>query len=126
MEKRERDAPGRAETPAEFKSLVASRLKARREACRLTQRELAAAIGMTRTAYSQYETGANDIRAYDLALAAKALECTIGYLVGETPLRVVEDAELAELFGALPAETRKSAIAAMRAFGEGVKTASEF
>jgi transcriptional regulator with XRE-family HTH domain len=58
------------------------RLRAVREARQLTQKELAARVGLSDKAIWYYEKGQNDPSAEVLTKLAKALEVSLDYLVG--------------------------------------------
>lgn len=61
-----------------------SRLKDLRQDRDLTQKQIAAEIGMSQTGYSKYETGENDIPAAILIKLAGYYETTIDYILGLT------------------------------------------
>lgn len=61
-----------------------SRLKDLRQDRDLTQKQIAAAIGMSQTGYSKYETGENDIPAAILVKLALYYETSIDYILGLT------------------------------------------
>ena len=61
-----------------------SRLKDLRQDRDLTQKQIAAVIGMSQTGYSKYETGENDIPAAILVKLALYYETSIDYILGLT------------------------------------------
>lgn len=50
----------------------------------LSQRQVAAMLGMSQTGYSKYETGENDIPTAILIKLARFYNTSIDYLLGET------------------------------------------
>jgi transcriptional regulator with XRE-family HTH domain len=60
-----------------------ARMRARRRKLHLTQKELAAALGVTFQQVHKYERGSNRLTSSMLAKAAAKLETTIGALVGD-------------------------------------------
>ena len=48
----------------------------------LTQKEVAAMLGMSQTGYSKYETGENDIPTHVLIQLAKFYQVSVDYLLG--------------------------------------------
>ena len=63
---------------------IGGRVRARREAKRLTQDGLAKAVGVTFQQVQKYERGVNRIATARLIQMAAALETTVADLVGET------------------------------------------
>ena len=61
-----------------------ARIRNLREDRDLTQRELAAYLGMSQTGYSKYETGRNDIPTALLIRIADYYNTSIDYLLGRT------------------------------------------
>ena len=61
-----------------------SRLKDLRQDRDLTQKQIAAEIGMSQTGYSKYETGENDIPTAILIQLARFYQTSIDYLLEET------------------------------------------
>ena len=60
------------------------RLRDLREDCDLTQKEIAAILGMSQTGYSKYETGENDIPTIILIKLADYYNTSTDYLLGRT------------------------------------------
>lgn len=73
---------------------VGARIKLRRKALGLSQAVLAEALGVTFQQVQKYERGRNRISAPMLVLAAKRLDCSVGYLVGEAVQDLPQDASL--------------------------------
>ena len=61
------------------------RLRAAREKSGLTQIELAKIVGLSRTTYNNYETTKREPDDETLVKIAKALNCTVGYLLDAEP-----------------------------------------
>ena len=64
--------------------LLAIRLRDARQRARLTQKELARAIGYGQTMVSAIETGRRGMRVNELARAAQILKVSVDYLIGIT------------------------------------------
>ncbi len=66
------------------------RIRDLREDHDLTQKQIAAILGMSQTGYSKYETGENDIPTQILIKLARHYNTSVDYLLGETnnPKRV--------------------------------------
>lgn len=60
------------------------RIRDLREDRDLTQRQVAAMLGMSQTGYSKYETGENDIPTQVLIKLAKFYDITTDYILGLT------------------------------------------
>ncbi len=60
------------------------RIRDLREDHDLTQKQIAAILGMSQTGYSKYETGENDIPTQILIKLARYYKTSIDYLLGET------------------------------------------
>ena len=60
------------------------RIKGLREDRDKTQQELAAFLGLTRSAYSNYENGLRDIPVEVLSLIADFYKTSVDYLIGRT------------------------------------------
>lgn len=60
------------------------RLRDLREDNDLTQKEIAAILGMSQTGYSKYETGENDIPTQVLIKLADFYKTTTDYILGRT------------------------------------------
>ena len=61
-----------------------TRIRDLREDRDLTQKEIAALLGMSQTGYSKYETGENDIPTAILIKLADFYKTTTDYLLGRT------------------------------------------
>ena len=70
-------------------SMFGNNLKTVRKARRLTQRELASLVGVSKTTISGWETGANLPAVGTLILLAKTLHTSIDYLLGLTTNRTI-------------------------------------
>ena len=68
-----------------------NRLRDLREDADLTQKELAALLGMSQTGYSKYETGENDIPTRVLIRLAGFYHTTTDYLLGISDRRARPD-----------------------------------
>ncbi len=62
---------------------VGHRIKARRVAVHKTQKDLGAEIGVEQTQVCEWEIGRRALKVEQILAIAKALETTVGYLVGE-------------------------------------------
>ena len=63
------------------------RIRSLREDADLSQRQVAAMLGMSQTGYSKYETGENDIPTALLIRLARFYNTSIDYLLGESDQR---------------------------------------
>ena len=63
------------------------RIRSLREDTDLSQRQVAAMLGMSQTGYSKYETGENDIPTAILIRLARFYNTSIDYLLGESDQR---------------------------------------
>ncbi len=72
--------PGR---PAQLELAIGARMRTRRRQLGLSQSDLAARLGVSFQQVQKYERGANRVAASTLLAAARALNVTIGWLVGE-------------------------------------------
>ena len=59
------------------------RIRSLREDADLSQRQVAAMLGMSQTGYSKYETGENDIPTAILIRLARFYNTSIDYLLGQ-------------------------------------------
>lgn len=73
------------QTDREAMRAIGQRMKEQRELLKLTQAQVADRCDppMPRDTYAQYELGLNHVSAARLARIAKALECSVAYLMGE-------------------------------------------
>lgn len=62
---------------------VGARIRIRRRWLGLSQRALAAPLGLTFQQLQKYERGSNRVSASKLVAIAAALDCSVGHLVGE-------------------------------------------
>ena len=60
------------------------RIRELRDEKNLSQKQIAAILGMSQTGYSKYETGENDIPTGILIALARYYDVSIDYLLGET------------------------------------------
>lgn len=76
-------------------SILADRLKNRRNELGLTQKDFAAQLGMSQNQYSRYENG-QDPKPDLISVMAKTLKCTADYLLGLTdePMKIREEEHL--------------------------------
>ena len=63
------------------------RIRSLREDADLSQRQVAAMLGMSQTGYSKYETGENDRPTAILIRLARFYNTSIDYLLGESDQR---------------------------------------
>lgn len=63
------------------------RLRDLREDADLSQKQLAAQLGMSQTGYSKYETGENDISTQILLKLADFYNVSVDYLLGRTNVK---------------------------------------
>ena len=63
--------------------VVAQRLKAARQACKLTQGQVAEILGIDRSAYTYYETGKTSPSLTNLLRLASVFEVDVAWLLGE-------------------------------------------
>ena len=63
------------------------RLRDLREDADLTQKEVAAYLGMSQTGYSKYETGENDIPTHALIALSKLYHASTDYILGLTDIK---------------------------------------
>lgn len=89
---------------------IGARLRARRRELGLSQSDLARKLGVSFQQVQKYESGANRISASTLIAAARALETSPAWLLGD---EVPPSAEEAELMRAL---TRPDALDMLQAF----------
>ena len=71
--------------------LIGERIRARREALKMTQSQLAASIGITFQQVQKYERGVNRVAASRLHDAAIALDTDISYFFAGTPAVDVDE-----------------------------------
>lgn len=62
---------------------IGARLRLRRKLLKLSQSDLAEALGVSFQQVQKYERGANRVSASMLLRCATTLQCTVGWLVGE-------------------------------------------
>jgi transcriptional regulator with XRE-family HTH domain len=62
---------------------IGARIRLRRKSLNLTQAALAARIGVTFQQVQKYERGANRVSGSTLVAVARALDTSVGWLVGE-------------------------------------------
>src|ERR1700744_571169 len=72
--------PGRT---AQLELIIGARLRTRRRQLGLSQSDLAERLGVSFQQVQKYERGANRVAASTLLVAARVLNTTIGWLVGE-------------------------------------------
>lgn len=63
--------------------VVAQRLKAARQACKLTQSQVAEILGIDRSAYTYYETGKTSPSLSNLLRLASVFQVEVAWLLGE-------------------------------------------
>ncbi|MET3781755.1 transcriptional regulator with XRE-family HTH domain [Brevundimonas sp. 1080] len=108
-----------------FDIALGARIRARREALRITQAQLATAAEVTFQQIQKYERGVNRVSAARLALIAKYLKAHPADFYGEeasddaSPMgqlaRTHDGAELATCFLAMPADHQTSLMSVARA-----------
>ena len=64
--------------------VVAQRLKAARQACKLTQSQVAEILGIDRSAYTYYETGKTSPSLSNLLRLASVFKVEVAWLLGES------------------------------------------
>jgi transcriptional regulator with XRE-family HTH domain len=109
---------------------VGARLRLRRKAMKVSQSALAEALDLTFQQVQKYERGTNRISASMLVKAARRLDCTVAYLVGEEDALPTETAlfeqlmtpgahELLEAYTRIPGQrSRRSVIELVRSLAE--------
>ncbi len=102
---------------------VGARLKALRVQNRMTQKDLAGALGVTFQQVQKYENGSNRLAASTLAKAAAALSCRVMDFyepLSVEPAQEPEDAvaELSDLFGRMAPRQREALLITARALVE--------
>ena len=99
---------------------VGARVRARRRALRLSQSQLADALGITFQQVQKYERGANRVSASMLVAIAQVLRTSVAELVGETASAATHDEASNELMatfqGLSSTEDRQTIMAVARAF----------
>lgn len=83
----------------------AERIKERREACELTQDQLAEKLGISREAISQWESGETTPRHKRLREIAAQVKCSVSYLTGGKDVPM-PDEKLLKKYHSLKAEDR--------------------
>lgn len=71
-------------SPDPIDAALGARLRLRRVELKISQGALGEALDLTFQQIQKYETGANRISASKLVKAARALHCTVGFLLGES------------------------------------------
>lgn len=101
---------------------VGARIRMRRTALGMTQTQLGGAIGLSMQQVQKYERGATRVSGRTLLTTAKALDCTVAWLVGEeetedTPLMrhlMLPGADrLLQAYAELPNATLRTAVVKM-------------
>lgn len=103
---------------------VGARIRSRRKAAGLTQGQLGEAIGVTFQQVQKYEKGVNRVSATTLTTIARALGCSLAFLIGEAedgkerhvPAMPSADEEAVELIGIyaqIPSSKARSAFLAL-------------
>jgi transcriptional regulator with XRE-family HTH domain len=101
---------------------IGKRLKAAREEKRLTQEEMGTYLGIGRAGYANIETGRSLIGVDHLLKLPGKLHKPITYFLGDNGSLPLDEAELLELYKAIPpGPSRKVAFATLRALIEEVK-----
>ncbi len=99
---------------------VGERIRARRRSLKLSQSQLAEALGITFQQVQKYERGANRVSASMLVATAAVLRTSVAELVGEVGAAAAPDPGAAELLatfrGISRSEDRQALIAVARAF----------
>ena len=104
--------------------IVRRRVRGRRTELRLSQKALAARLGISHQQYQKYEGGADRLSAAMLVRIARQLDCRVSALIGEPvsgrppdPRLEAEAAELLQLYARLPTvRMRRSLIALLAEF----------
>lgn len=82
-----------------IKEICAERLKKVRERSGKTQAEFAQAVGISRTALSYYENGERAMDIEVLDRICQYAKCPVGYLMGTTESKEMNNAEIGETLG---------------------------
>lgn len=103
----------------EMRAAIASRLKCAREQARLTQAEVASALGLHRPAVSQIEAGRRSVSAEELAILAKLYAVNVSWLLDiREPDPDRDRVELAaQVLSKLPQEELERLLTALRGSG---------
>ena len=103
---------------SEIDKQIGARIRDRREALGMTQKVFAQHLGVTFQQVQKYEKGENRVAAPTLILAARALRCPAGDLLGEGLPEDGEEGGLAELRRAwirMTSEQQEALLQLMRA-----------
>ena len=107
-------------TEIERQKAIGQRIRDRREYLNMSPHDFVAMLAKNglKKLYrwvSYIETGQYSITATQEEYIAVALRCTVGYLHGESTTESVDEAELLVLIRSASSETRRAALAAVRA-----------
>lgn len=96
------------ENMGDVRQMIVARLRAAREDAGLTQSEVADALGIARSSYTQIETGRNTLSIEHLALLPAILHKPVAYFLGlATGDLASDEAELLELYRTLNEDRRR-------------------
>jgi transcriptional regulator with XRE-family HTH domain len=112
------------ERPDAVDVAIGARIRSRRIYLKMSQTELASQIGVSFQQVQKYERGANRVSGSKLVAIGRALEVSVGWLVGEEPgsggdldvfavLAVPGALEMARAFAAIPDSRTRAALLAL-------------
>jgi transcriptional regulator with XRE-family HTH domain len=81
---------------------IGDRLRSRREYLGLTQQDVAARLGVSRVAYTQYETGRNEMAVTDLPRLGVILKVAPAYFLGDEDIVDVAESDVLRYYNGLP------------------------
>ncbi|KJV43364.1 MULTISPECIES: helix-turn-helix domain-containing protein [unclassified Brevundimonas] len=107
-----------AHIASEIDVRIGGEVRARRDKLKVTQAQLASAIGVTFQPVQKYERGVNRISAATLLAIAEALNCHVADLYGDPDPQAISHSERAilKLWQDLREPERDAVIAMIRAF----------
>ncbi len=98
---------------------IGATIRARREELRVTQAQLAKAIGLTFQQIQKYEKGTNRVAASTLLRIADVLDCSVGDLYGSSDgsePRTVSERQIVRLWKVLRPREREAVIGMIKEF----------
>ena len=103
-----------------MKNETSERIKNRRIELNLSQEELGKRIGVDRTTIAKWEAGDNNLRQSKAVALAKALNCSVTWLMGleskEIPNYVPGTVEIIDLYSRATPEQRQAVLNLLRSF----------
>jgi transcriptional regulator with XRE-family HTH domain len=100
---------------------IGKRLRAARKKVGMTQEEMGAALGMTRTGYTNLETGRSLLTLDNLLKLPKILHQPAIYFLGMDGELSEDEAELLELYRSLPEDHKKANLDGLRGIAAGFR-----